>query len=126
MFLSRGIFDASIAGFEPLASIGLSTCNLIPLTLIIIMIFIRKSTPFMFLYRNNRVKFFTIAPGQWTGPNEHMFDEEGSARLRLTVEVVTTHIWVEPALVDVVEVDFVEVLCGLFHSDGVFHYIEFT
>ena len=36
VFLSRGIFDASIAGFEPLASIGLSTCNLIPLTLIII------------------------------------------------------------------------------------------
>ena len=31
----------------------------------------------MFLYRNNRVKFFTIAPGPWAGPNEHMFDEEG-------------------------------------------------
>lgn len=28
----------------------------------------------MFLYRNNRVKFFTSAPGPWTGLNEHMFD----------------------------------------------------
>ena len=88
----------------------------------------------MFLYRNNRVNFLTIAPGSWTGLNEHMFDEEGSARLRLTVEVVTTHIWVEPAFVYVGFVveklvsEFFECLveARLFHSDGVFHYIEFT
>ena len=84
----------------------------------------------MFLYRNNRVKFFTNAPGPWTGPNEHMFDEEGSAQIkrpRLTVEVITTHIWAEPVFVDG-EFIVVEVFVNfdLFHSDGVFHYIEFT
>ena len=82
----------------------------------------------MFLYRNNRVNFLTIAPGQWTGPNEHMFDlDPRNKRPRLTVEVIATHIWVEPALVDVgfvVEEVFVDL--DLFHSDGVFHYVEFT
>ena len=89
----------------------------------------------MFLYRNNRVNFLTIVPGPWTGSNEHMFDLDprNKKRPRLTVEVVTTHIWVEPAFVISVENFFIEVIevikffdeC-LFHSDGVFHYIEFT
>ena len=30
----------------------------------------------MFLYRNNRIKFFTKSPGPMSGPVEHMFDEE--------------------------------------------------
>ena len=36
-----------------------------------------KSTPFLYLLKNNRVKFFTKSPGPMPGPAEHMFDEEG-------------------------------------------------
>ena len=58
------------------------------LTIIIILFFIGKSTPILYLLTYNRVKFFTRRPGQPSGRHEHMFYEEEKEK-RLNVSVCT-------------------------------------
>ena len=60
----------------------------LPLTIIIILFFMGKSTPILYLFKYNRVKFFTRRPGQPPGRYEHMFYEEGKEK-RLDVSVCT-------------------------------------